>query len=567
MKRRTSKAAFGLTKKAKNEKSLWPKVGAESDTDDTNYIDSAYVGDKEDEDEEEDQVSVDDDAEDESDQELLGVINEDKTRTATTSAQEMEQQFLSNSVLVGAPTFYNHFYAMKTVSTHDTPSFSAEQYIKAMDEKKDRLSNYELYLCPCHGPRTMKIEDVDCEYCYPQDKFPYTFNLICKSLVFTFPPTTICSSKTFNYAKQFIRHATADDENISKKVTFYNNFKSQSFIGGPLGRVISGKKSFVRKNCMAFRAHGFRNTLTIHSDLPTGTVRIPKKLYDSVKYASPIVVIARSPSISSECIYFYLVEEQTCDDTIHIPPDCLYGLAADQDGDDLSIFFLRHESGSPSLEMKCALEELRRGTWQYGNRKTMSYKPRHSLSQYHRFILHKHDDVLKQLSPLWASLYGDIQDRTRTIMALGCSIMHEEVDAFIELVSTVICSFPIQSISFNDVLNGEGVMKTIVNSGAKGSLDHITAFLENLFSEPDLLKTKAGGGGDSGGANEIKMIEDGFNKFIRNSSQLSKEGVTQFTLLYAFNSITLHKNKIYMNNEVLFDRVETATLMHYLCYN
>lgn len=541
---------FNNPKKRRNSFSVEhnKKLPKYADDEDEEVDENIYLGDENLESDEDDIAS---------DDEYLEDDNEMPNKIPSTVLLERQQTFC------GAPNFYNYLYYVKNLTTHDIPTFTAEEYRKALvfkaelDKNPETANKYDVFLCASHGPRTLEILKKDCDHCYQYAQFPYSFNIQGKSLLFTFPPTTIYSSKSINYFKQFIRLCTQvdaeDPQMINKQLTFYTSFKNQSFIGGPLSRLISGKMSFVRKKMLAFPTHGLRNTLTVRSDLSPNYARIPRKLYDSVKLETPIAVLNRAPSISSQCLYFLELIPQDEDDTIHIPPDCLDGLHADQDGDDLTIFIILNTRMMFSLEMKACLEELRRGTWKYGNRRTLLYKPRHSFSQYHRFILHKYDDVFKEMSDLWNSLTGSIEERIYKLMALGCSIAHEEVDAFLQLVGKVTRKLPMESISANDILNGDGILKTIVNSGAKGSMDHIHLVKKDILDAPDdFLAT---------------MVEKGFNKFIKGSDVLSRNGVSQFTLLYAFNSITLHQSKIYINNDVLFSNLENSTMFSDLLYN
>lgn len=297
-------------------------------------------------------------------------------------------------------------------------------------------------------------------------------------------------------------------------------------------------------------------TLTIDCGLGPNDVKVPWKIYKQLNLATPLVLVNRAPSISSRCIYACEVhphDDAQGDDTMHVNPYLLEGLHADQDGDELNVYFLEYTEAIPNKLLQMAIKEMKRLSWKYGLRYDVFYRPRYDFSQYHRLLCHQQHEVLMQHSPLWASIPGSPAQRLRTIMNLGSSIMYDELDDFIELLRALCAALPLQSIPCQDMLSGTGGLLDIVHSGAKGSLPHVALFAQKLRT--------------ANNADFMPHAIQEFDKIIEGSSDLSDAGTQQFNMLYAFNSLTLHQDHMYLNDESIMSEVCASDIGALLAYN
>lgn len=478
----------------------------------------------------------------------------------------------------GEPMFYNKYFCIKPVNAGNTLTIVVEDFlsIKGFDQ---------CFLCLYHGC----VADMPkCTNCYPFLKFPHTFLLKSFFELYSIPPPAIFSDKNVNFFKSFLetckkrffeqipkrksnkpkqRKLNLNGQKIHENIK-YLNFIRSDFKGGNLGNMRSGKKSYVRNKILGKCVNGARMTLTIDSAMSPNEISIPQVIFDSLKLACPLVVVNRSPSINSKCIYVAEVKPHSNDNyTILINSYILEGLHADQDGDELNIYFLKHDATLPSHMMKVAIAELKMLSWQFGLRYDFFYKPRYEFSQYQKTLCSIYDEELKRTNHLWASL-GDapIKKKLNMIMNLGCSIKYDEVDEFIGFLCNIIKKNKIHPdsalmdwhndhiVTINDsVFETDFLLKHIIEAGAKGSKMHINTFKNALFnSNIDAWQKSA--------------IEK-FDHTVNSSSEMSIAGAQQFVLLYEFNSLFLNGGDLYKNGNKILDGFLDCDLGNVLSYN
>ena len=463
------------------------------------------------------------------------------------------------------PNFYNMCYCLKPCTTHNTVTINAKDMAACYSLNLDEQS---FYMCIIHG---CCVEPVaECIHCTVFAKFNYSFIVETRFDFYVFVQPSLFVHKNFNYLRYFINRAVEcyklqdpmpnfnnkENEITKRKLdemkkaerASYEKFIKNDFKGGELKSIMSGKTSYVRNKILGFQTAGLRLTLTIDCTLGPHYISIPQAVYDEINLATPLVVVNRAPSINSKCIYIVemLRNADPNDSTIHLSSFLTDGLHADQDGDDLTVFYIKAYGGEiPSLTTMGAIIELRKLSWKYGDRHNVAYQPRYSFTQYHYLILHMFDGFFKDYSPLWASLKGSSKIKCKQIMDLGCSIYHKEVDDFVDLVLQFTEALNWILVSGQEMLDGSGVVKAVVESGAKGTKEHIETCIKNIRSLPEDYTSK---------------LVAGFNKFIDNSAQMSIGGVIQFILLYCLHSIILHKNNVYAKNHILLTNIKESDL-------
>lgn len=114
----------------------------------------------------------------------------------------------------------------------------------------------------------------------------------------------------------------------------------------------------------------------------------------------------------------------TDDNTCHVDSFIVDGLHADQDGDEVSIYFLESIKRGclPIWELKNAIVEMRNENWRYGKRHNFFYEPKMAFSPFHKMLMQGHNQYLMKHSALWRTIEGSISNKCKIIMNLGCSI-------------------------------------------------------------------------------------------------------------------------------------------------
>lgn len=209
---------------------------------------------------------------------------------------------------------------------------------------------------------------------------------------------------------------------------------STSFKNGPISCIRGGKQSFARNRVLGSKANAQRFTITIDYSLSPDSISLPAIFMEQFSSVTPYVLLNRSPSILEKNVIVVSVLFITTpnDFTCHVNAFVIEGLHADQDGDEVNVYFLQSPARNemPSFKLKNAVNELLHLSWRYGRRHNLCYKSRYSFSPFHKFLIQKNEDFLTANSLLWRSLSGSVPDKCRNIMELGCSIMRDQVDDF-----------------------------------------------------------------------------------------------------------------------------------------
>lgn len=420
-------------------------------------------------------------------------------------------------------------------------------------------------ICQIHGLYTVD----GCVCCVPFEEFIYSFiihidlPIIDHEAFYVFPPPSLNISKTFNYFKScitkfqnFFNLSLPEEKSkyIESEKAYMAKFLQDFFMGGTLATLKSGKRSIMRNNILASKAFGLQTTLScIDSSLMPGEISIASCLF-LPELQLPYGILHRHPSINSNCNYTVRIKTHDSSvPTIRINPYVNVGMNADVDGDILMLWIFPKVSPIPTYAHKMALLEMNLDSWEHGRRHDMFYKPRYDFAQVQRLAIYQHDDTLKE-NVLWSQLHGNARTKSKVMLNLGCSIEHEQLDSFLQLVSKKINESPMLARPLSEYTTRSHTLKAIVDSEARGTEAHIDRLLSRLETTPT--------------ADEFlnSAINDSYNKFVKNSTQMSTTGSRQFTLLTAFSSINLHKNVVYLNEKPILEDFKSG-LTSYIYYN
>ena len=460
------------------------------------------------------------------------------------------------------PTFLNAAYCVQPVTTENTLTIDIldlNPLINRQDVKKSTIT-FDFYICLVH--KLSKERNIDCEYCCLFQEFTYTYILKTRYHYLTFPPPIWYTPKVFNFLKPFCDNAYKNaivkkyiKKAKDKELESYAKFINMDFADGSLYSLSTSKTSYIRNYILGFPTSGVRATLTIDASLPPHYAILPQWLYDQICMACPLAIINRAPSINTTCIYTVelLRNSNPLDFTVIINPYVAPLMNADQDGDELSIFYLRHPNvRAPTHEIFMGIAELKRFSWKYGTRCDLMNKPRYEVAQYLKYIVHRYDDYFVKNNKLYASLKGSSKVKLDLLMHLGTSTHPKEVDEFILLLSDFVKYLDVQLPSIEDLINGTGAIFDVIQSGAKGEALHLETYLKQLFTWDE---------------NRTEQLKKNFDNYISSGAEMSSNGAYQFLLLGAVNPIFILNNNLYYNDEVLLENISKFTGFASILYN
>ncbi|UVT30846.1 LEF-9 [Penaeus vannamei nudivirus] len=476
----------------------------------------------------------------------------DSTFSPIQTTDEVALNFKTHLGSLEEPTFANYLYCIQHATTENTLTINILELNPKINKPnvKKSATTFDFYICITHG--LSDEPHIDCEYCCQFQDFTYTFIVETKYHYFPFPPPKWYSPKVFNFLKNFcensykyakVKEGINDEAAKYSELENYAQFMKNDFADGSLSALSTGKTSYVRNAILGFHTCGVRATLTIDSTLLPQYAVLPQSIYDRLELACPLVILNRAPSIKDTCIYAVEVlrNPDPMDFTIKINSYITEGLHADQDGDELTIFYIKHTGAQqPTHDMLMAIAELKKFSWKYGMRHNLAYSPRYECTQYLKYILHRYDEYFTKESPLWGALFGKPHEKYNMLMHLGSSIFPDEVDEFIFQVSEFVKNLDVQLPNIEDLLNGTNSIKDVIDSGAKGEQLHLETYLKNLFS---LNKDR------------IKTLTANFNNYISSGSEMSTNGAYQFLFLGAINPIYMLYDKLFYNDRILMMNV------------
>jgi len=456
------------------------------------------------------------------------------------------------------PLFSSVKYNLDHVTTHNAFSLAFEEFLPYLKQ--------QFYLCPnCRVTATGQCN----EKCTPFLEYEEYFVIYNDLAAFWIPPPKIFAKKNLSYFNSFVEmcdkeyNAYLNGGNGTQKqfddlkaalVRKYEKFKDCSFKGGFLQKQTSGKYSYIRTNILGAQVNGIRGTLTVDPRLSANEIGIPRHLYESLHLAIPFVILNRDPSINSRSIYVCNVVpyDNDADHTIHLNEFVLIGLNADQDGDDINLYYVELESDDIAYELRESMHEIIRRTWKLGHRHDVYGNCRYSFGQYRQLMLHRHNDELCKLSPFWRSLQK-FPNKPRLAMTLGCYTHRKELDEFLDVLNRFCQSTSAHMATYDELINGNGILFDTVASGAKGSVVHLDAYLDGFHRKSD----------ESIFANSVKN----FNKYVTSNSEMKIAGRQQFSLLHVYQNVFLCNNNIYICDTVLFKNVNHCPIFSHFIFN
>lgn len=440
-------------------------------------------------------------------------------------------------------------------------------------------------MCTEHGIRLADDPETD-KCCVPAHKFKHAFSVKVLGESYVYPMPIVYTLKNYSFFRSQIENAYSierfanegvvplekikvpanlldvDSPDLEKRRLSWSSefvknshkrFLENDFASGNFKILQSGKRSYVRTNLLGHRHHGARMTMVVDNSLRPSEISIPRNIYDQLDLATSMVIINRDPSINETSVYVATCNHHTGDACIHMNPFVLDGLHADQDGDDINIYFIHSETDQARPLLKMAIDELRSLSWNLGYRHNIFYEPRYSLGQQFRHLLYAHDDWFLGNSHFYkviSKVFRNRLTRMNAVMHLGCSIMHEEVNDFIEKLQAFNRCNVDNFLKIGDYLSCNEEIQDVVNSKSKGSARHIELYLNGLTKKIE--------------NDELKVA---FDDKISSSKVLEREGQTQFSLLHALSPVSMLRGHLYICDRVIVENFARSEFFDGCCNN
>ncbi|UHB41785.1 LEF-9 [Macrobrachium rosenbergii nudivirus] len=477
---------------------------------------------------------------------------------------QKSKRFKTDILSLNTPLFPTLTYCIKNASTDNTLTVGIEEMynIISTQEKTGKVpSLFAFYMCIRHG--ISETPYMNCEFCKEFKDFDSIYILETKYYMFPLPPPTWYSPKVYNFLRTLIEyaygfwHSNTSETAARKELEHYAKFIKMDFNEGTLYSLSTGKTSYVRNKILGFHTIGIRATLTIDATLTPQYVKLPQKIFDNLNLATNLVILNRSPSIANTCIYVVEIIRNTdpLDATININPYITEGLHADQDGDELNISYLKHQDKEqPTLDLKMAITELKKMSWNGFVNHDFAYKPKYQFTQYHKYLLHQYDSYFNKISKLWRTIEGTPSKKCNIMMELGCSTHKKEVNQFIYQLSNFTQHLKTQVPRFKSILNGKDEIRDVMLSGAKGEQLHIDTYLSQLYT----LKNEK---------ERVNKMVESFNNLVNSGTKMSIKGAYQFLMLEVVNPLNMLKGNVYYNDTLLLPNLINSTMFSSYMYN
>lgn len=421
---------------------------------------------------------------------------------------------------------------------------------------KDLTGNFEKkYVCNiCY-----LNDEIKCYKCIRFYKYDCTFLIETKFALYKIPPPTFFSAVNMNFFKNWITNILKMFDEYDKttkerieemkhiETVKYNTFISKPFNNGLLSDQLSGKKSMVRTTMLAKIMPSMRLILTIDTQLGFDEISIPKIVYDKLNLATDYVIYNRAPSINDTCIYVGILKWHEDSYTCKISAFVADGLHADQDGDEISIFYIPKTKNIKSYNETLMYKELDAAKTSRRFDGTSKYTP----GQYYQYVMYTFHDKFCEIIPFYKDLPCSKSEKPKFLFNM---LMSSKIDQATKIISDIIQlskNLLIKTPSVKEIL--EAKLEDIVESGSKGTINHLKEFKNTLSNTNEEEHSK-------------KCVAN-FNKFIKTSSIMSNEGRLLYSSIFGGSAIELYYNNIKMMGVIVEDNFYGKPITYQVQYN
>jgi hypothetical protein len=350
-----------------------------------------------------------------------------------------------------------------------------------------------------------------------------------------------------------LEYTTATDSEYQIVFRAYHDFiHESSFRGGYLAKQLSGKNSYFKLYCLGGNGNCVRGTLIVDPMLMPDEVSVPKEIFETLKEKGvDYVILNRDPSINTTCIYVCSYVYHTDSPTIKISQFVLRGLHGDQDGDEVNLYYVVKKDRS-YYALLTELE-LKRGTWTNGFRHNVLGNPRYSFSQQQDLMLFEYDDILTQENKFWRSLKRYSRSEKKRIFWDLASFTHRrEADEFLRYFLTFCVRHDPGVVPIGNLLRGDGILESVVKSGAKGTGSHIEQYKQLMRGQTidDIL------------ADAITT----FNKMVQANHDMKVCGRQHSGSNHIYQNVVLCDKILYCQDMVLVEDIWSCALSSFLLY-
>lgn len=501
---------------------------------------------------------------------ILTIDRNKVKKTKTQNSNEVVNQITSDNYLgiyfkthvtINEPQFINWCYTVEQLRATDVLIINADRLLDIFNRTPNKAPNL-IYLCDEHNVNSIKQSD--CNKCVPFDSYRKTYAIKTEYFYFLLTQPSMLTKKNFINLRNFLKICTfkykietANVKSVYKMVQMneYKRLMKMPVKNGSLSTIRSGKLSFLRKFILGRNVPSIRFVITIDCNLNPGEISIPKSIYDQLKLPIDYAMIKRDPSINTSCIYVVRIKthDNIYDNTAHLDSWMCTLLNADQDGDEVPVYFCTAHQDS-------TVDELQAASWQHGYRNNMFNESKFVFSQYHILLLHSYDKWFIANSEFWKLIsnmyrYKTVKQKCKLLIDLGCTICKDEFDDFVSLVLRFQRQIRYNIVHpLSSLYSKTGLTADVVNSTAKGNKHIQNVYLDWLYNPKSITDFN-------------DHLKNDFNKFVNNGKSMSEAGVQNFSFLYAFNDLNIEHSTLKYKNETLVGRTVDGAEFIILYYN
>jgi hypothetical protein len=435
--------------------------------------------------------------------------------------------------------------------TLDTPNNSLFQYHKYLTKDP------KLYYCSYHSHlhRNQIVCNVHSKSCCPKARLlhecDHGFVLNADSKSYTIYNPMYWENLATAHFQSLIRAVITNPKSIAMR---YKKYEESKFKIGKIKEYKSGKNSIIRQKVTGFSTNGSYQIGIISNTGHPRYLILPQELYDLLEkdYDLDLAVVKRDPAfyVTSTHVVKILRNDNPLIKTIILANELAKPMNQDQDGDNDTVFFLpKRKRGfdfTHTAEYKIAKLEL---ALAFLKSLSLLARPRISLSECDVVLLERGH------SELWQDeFYQEIKRNKTTyreLLELGISIRQKEFNSLYQKINHINSLPTITCLTIDDVLLKTNFLPSIVQSGAKGTEQHLEMLLKNLFTCPDFDQLKE------------KMIRQ-YKLYITSSRNLGLNGRSQFSSLYAIHDLIILNGILCLNKTILADYKTSGIMFTYM---
>lgn len=469
------------------------------------------------------------------------------------------------------PNFFNRLYSVQPTNGNNTLTVNYKDFFRNIEDRKEKPNLNNFYFCKIHNVHLLTDAEINtelrevngiviwksCVDVIQFRKFNKAFNIETPlNDIQTLPPPSEYRDKNLQFfssiltsfqSQHFLKILKAQKINRFMTAGNLDQFRKDSFSGGTLKDMTSGKTSEIRNKVLATKVNGRRFTVTLDPSLPPNRACVNRKIFQQIRSCCGTYFVNRAPSINSSSIYPIQLgtHDDENDETIHMNACVIQGLHMDQDGDEITLMWLEylHPLLGLGKEIQMAIREIQKISYLNYPVQPTTQTWRYEMPMLFWLYAEIYNDVLCEASTLWRFIPGTPKEKMKHFNLLcGSASLRNETNDVINMFLKI-NEKQCLGLQLKELKPDQYFLPSIVKSGAKGTEMHLKKLYSQLYN--------------------VNEVDDGinhFNMFITASSTMSTQGTNCFHSLFACQSLHLYHSSILYNGRTLLTDLATSQL-------